>query len=82
MERAIQSKVKIRIKNTFAPEKPGMILPEGLNEENQEKRKNLNRTAVAVTTKNNIYTLNINSNRMLHSSGFIAKVLMSSVITE
>ena len=75
MERAIQSKVKIRIKNTFAPEKPGtLILPEGLNEENQEKRKNLNRTAVAVTTKNNIYTLNINSNRMLHSSGFIAKV--------
>ncbi|HCP32838.1 MAG: aspartate kinase [SAR324 cluster bacterium] len=75
MERAIQSKVQIRIKNTFAPEKPGtLILPEGLDEESQSKRIQLKRTAIAVTTKNNIHTLNINSNRMLHSSGFIAKV--------
>ncbi len=75
MERAIQASVCIRIKNTFAPGKPGtLILPEGLDQKTREMRHNQQRTAVAVTAKNNIHTLNIHSNRMLHSSGFIARV--------
>ena len=75
MERAIQAKVCIRIKNTLAPEKLGtLILPEGLDEKTQEKRLLKHRTAIAVTTKNHIHTINIHSNRMLHSSGFIGRV--------
>ena len=75
MERAIKNQVAIRIKNTFAPEKPGtVIVPEGLGEAERNLRREQNRIAVAVTTKNHVNVLNINSNRMLHASGFIAQV--------
>lgn len=74
MEQAIKAAVPIRIKNTFAPEKPGtVILPKNgkTRTEVENKRK---RTAVAVTTKDKVSVVNIHSNRMLHSAGFLAKV--------
>ena len=75
MERAIQHKVAIRIKNTFAPEKPGtVIVPEGMDDDALATRRLQNRVAVAVTTKNHVRVVNVNSNRMLHASGFIGQV--------
>ena len=75
MERAIKNRVAIRIKNTFAPEKPGtVIVPGGLGEGEVQARQAAQRIAVAVTTKSHVNVLNINSNRMLHASGFIAQV--------
>ena len=75
MERAIKNKVAIRIKNTFAPEKPGtVIVPEGIDDEALAARRSQDRVAVAVTTKNHVHVVNVNSNRMLHASGFIGRV--------
>ncbi|MGK5092373.1 aspartate kinase [Deltaproteobacteria bacterium TL4] len=72
MEQTINASVPIRIKNTFAPEKPGtVILPESSSHKGVSSHK---KTAVAVTTKSEIHVLNIHSNRMLHSSGFLAQV--------
>ena len=71
MECAIKANVPIRIKNTFYPEKPGtIIVPVKLT----EQRKQRNKTAVAVTTKHHVSILNIHSNRMLNSTGFMAQV--------
>ncbi len=74
MERAIKEKVIIRIKNTFSPEKFGtIIVPDGLRKDDFMQRRK-GKTAVAVTAKNHIHVVNITSNRMLHSSGFMSKV--------
>jgi aspartate kinase len=71
MECAIKAQVSIRIKNTFHPEKPGtIIVPNQLVETRRER----NQTAVAVTTKSHVNVLNIHSNRMLHSTGFMSQV--------
>ena len=71
MECAIKANVPIRIKNTFYPVKPGtIIVPVKLT----EQRKQRNKTAVAVTTKHHVSILNIHSNRMLNSTGFMAQV--------
>lgn len=74
MECAIKAKVAIRIKNAFFPDQLGtQILPEEKTE-TKTKLSFGHKTAVAVTVKQHITILNINSNRMIHSSGFIAKV--------
>lgn len=74
MERAINAAVPIRIKNTFAPEKLGTVIyPVRKNPINVDSI-NFKQVAAAVTAKNQISVLNINSNRMLHSAGFLAKV--------
>ena len=71
MECAIKANVPIRIKNTFHPEKPGTIIVPG---KLTEQRRQRNQTAVAVTTKHHVSILNIHSNRMLNSTGFMAQV--------
>ena len=71
MECAIKANVPIRIKNTFHPEKPGTIIVPG---KLTEQRRQRNQTAVAVTTKHHGSILNIHSNRMLNSTGFMAQV--------
>lgn len=71
MECAIKARVPIRIKNTFHPDRPGTIIVPGKLTETRRER---NETAVAVTTKHHVNVLNIHSNRMLHSTGFMAQV--------
>ena len=71
MECAIKANVPIRIKNTFYPEKPGTIIVPG---KLTEQRRQRDQTAVAVTIKHHISILNIHSNRMLNSTGFMAQV--------
>ena len=71
MECAIKANVPIRIKNTFHPEKHGTIIVPG---KLTEQRRQPNQTAVAVTTKHHVSILNIHSNRMLNSTGFMAQV--------
>lgn len=75
MDCAIGGSVPVRIKNTFAPEKPGtVIFPKtGVSAEIIESRQP-NNAAVAATTKSNITVVNIYSNRMLNSPGFMSKV--------
>ena len=75
MECAMASSVPIRIKNTFAPEKPGtVILPQEEAASSLQETLRPERTAVAVTAKSDITVINIYSNRMLNSPGFMAKV--------
>ncbi|MBF0276498.1 MAG: aspartate kinase [SAR324 cluster bacterium] len=75
MECAIANSVPVRIKNTFHPERPGtVILPEIPTAETVAQYRPSGKSAIAVTTKGNITVINIYSNRMLHSSGFMAKV--------
>lgn len=71
MERAMQANVPIRIKNTFDPSVPGTVIRHKEPQSEYDKRK---RPAVAVTTKEHIYVLNIHSNRTLHSSRFLGEV--------
>ena len=67
--------VPIRIKNTFVPEKPGtVIIPQKNDADSFHEELRPERTAVAVTTKSNVTVVNIYSNRMLNSPGFMAKV--------
>ena len=74
MECAMAGSVPVRIKNTFAPEKPGtVILPKDNSSETTKPSRHPDKTAVAVTAKKNIAIININSNRMLNSPGFMAK---------
>ncbi len=75
MECAMASSVPIRIKNTFAPQKPGtVILPQEVATTPLHQKLRLERTAVAVTAKSDITVINIYSNRMLNSPGFMARV--------
>lgn len=75
MECAMANSVPVRIKNTFHPERPGtVILPENPTAESLKQHRSFGKTAVAVTTKGEISIINIYSNRMLHSPGFMAKV--------
>ena len=74
MECAIGGAVPVRIKNTFDPQKPGtVILPKRGDSQRVEARAPVN-VAVAVTTKSDITVINIYSNRMLNSPGFMSKV--------
>ena len=69
------SSVPIRIKNTFAPQKPGtVILPQEVATTPLHQKLRPERTAVAVTAKSDITVINIYSNRMLNSPGFMARV--------
>ncbi len=75
MECAMAGAVPIRIKNTFAPEKPGtVIIPQKDDADAFHEQLRPERTAVAVTAKSDITVVNIYSNRMLNSPGFMAKV--------
>lgn len=74
MEQAIKAKVPIRIKNTFDPNIPGTVILTSRPEPKYSTQNKIKHSAVAVTTKRDATVLNINSNRMLHSSGFLQKV--------
>ncbi len=74
MERAIAASVPVRIKNTFAPEKAGTVVVPKERLPQFRFQRSPSRRAVAVTTKNDVSVLNIHSNRMLHSTGFLAQV--------
>ncbi len=74
MECTIAAKVPVRIKNTFAPEKPGTVIIPKKELPASATKRDPDKKAVAVTTKSKVSVININSNRMLHSSGFLAKV--------
>lgn len=75
MECAISGSVPVRIKNTFDPEKPGtVILPKDFSSDELNAPIRPENTPVAVTTKSDITIVNIYSNRMLNSPGFMSKV--------
>ncbi len=66
MEQVQNAGIVVRIKNTFAPQKEGTLITDSIGTEKT--------IASAVTTKNNITILNVHSNRMLMSYGFMHKV--------
>lgn len=68
MERVIQAKIPVRIKNTFNPRGKGTVIQE------TPSKKTKTSPIKSITCKKNIFLLNIESNRMLMSYGFMAKV--------
>ncbi|MBF0287636.1 MAG: aspartate kinase [SAR324 cluster bacterium] len=74
MECTTAAKVPVRIKNTFAPQKPGTVIIPKKELPSSAPQRSSDKKATAVTTKNKISVININSNRMMHSPGFLAKV--------
>lgn len=71
MEQAMKANVPIRIKNTLAPHQQGTVIIPNSHSNPQTQS---NKQATAATTKFPISILNIYSNRMLHSTGFLSKV--------
>ncbi|CAI4060208.1 hypothetical protein SKDZ_05G1270 [Saccharomyces kudriavzevii ZP591] len=87
MEQVITAKIPIRIKNVQNPLGNGTIIypdnvakkgestpphpPENLSSSFYEKRK---RGATAITTKNDIFVINIHSNKKTLSHGFLAQI--------
>ncbi len=69
MERVVAARIPIRIKNTFRPAEPGTVIshPAG------KKRKRPS-AVTAVTAKNGITVLTVQSNRMYNAHGFMARV--------
>lgn len=68
MEQVVSANIPVRIKNTFEPELPGTII------DSSGKSVDIRKGPTAVTAKRDIVLLNIQSNRMLMSYGFMSKV--------
>ena len=68
MEKAIEAKIPVEIKNTFYPHKQGTIIDSYSYKTRKENG------AIAISCKKNISIVNVESNRMLLAFGFMAKL--------
>ncbi|MDX2470697.1 MAG: aspartate kinase [SAR324 cluster bacterium] len=67
MEQVSRAGIPVRIKNTFAPEKPGTMI-------DPSAKPSIKAGPTAVTVKKGVTMLSISSNRMIMAYGFMTKV--------
>jgi aspartate kinase len=76
MEQVIRADIPIRIKNTFHPQKDGTLIIPGsfVFESDTDSSSDAKKKPTAVTVKEGVIVLNVNSNRKSVSHGFFEKM--------